>query len=108
MAWSAPVSASAVTAVKSTAGPVRAAESGAVDTAATVGPLAIGARVEDGAGTPLGNIARLTTDKDGASIAQVRQGQDVSYIPVRDLTVHRGAVISRLTAADLKASGAVH
>ncbi len=108
IAWSAPMPTGDVTAVKTTAGPVRAAESGAVDTAATVGPLAIGARVEDAAGAPLGNLARLTTDQSGASIAQVRQGQDVTYIPVSELTVRRGVLVSHLTAAELKAAGAVH
>ena len=101
-AWSAPAPAGEVTAIKVSAGPAHAAESGAVDTAATSGPLAIGAMVRDGGGALIGHFTLLTTDKDGRSIVQVREGVNVYAIPIADLSARGGQVISSIRASDLK------
>jgi hypothetical protein len=94
-----------VTGVKSVAGPAHAAESGAVDTAATVGPLAIGAIVRDRQGETLGHITRLTTDKSNVAVVEIRMGVDVYAIPVSALFTSHGRVISTVTADDLKQGG---
>jgi hypothetical protein len=109
MASAAPVPAFAdgadVTGVKSVAGPAHAAESGAVDTTATVGPLAIGAIVRDASGVTLGHITRLTTDKSNVPIAEIRMGVDVYAIPVAALFTNHGRVISTVSADELKQGG---
>jgi len=87
------------------AGPARPTESGAHDTAATVGPLAIGATVTDPTGVEIGHIVLLTTDKDGRSVAKVRDNEDVFDIPADDLFVRRGVTFSRLPRATLKRGG---
>jgi len=61
-----------VPAAPAKAEPARPVESGGHDSAATVGPLAIGAEVHDGAGALIGHVTRLTTDQAGRSVAQVR------------------------------------
>ena len=83
----------------------RPRESGGRDSAATVGPLAIGAAVKDPTGVELGHIALLTTDKSGRSVAKVRQGETVLLIPTADLFVRRGETYSRLTLDALKRDG---
>jgi hypothetical protein len=97
-----------VTAVAMTPGPARPAESGGHDSAATRGPLAIGANVTDRSGAEIGHITRLTTDKAGGSIAEIRQNEDVFSIPIDDLYAHGGAAVSALTLEELKHSGAAH
>lgn len=115
VAWSLPLAAGAqpaadgppVGAVAAKAGPARPAESGggAHDSAATVGPLAIGAAVKDPAGADIGHIVLLTTDKHGRSVAKVRDNEDVFDIPTDDLFVTRAGTFSRLSRADLRHGG---
>jgi len=99
-ARAAPVSGAPVTAVQVTAGPARAAGSGAVDTAATSGP--IGARVRDRDGVVIGHVTLLTTDDAGRSVAQVRRGVDVFSIPLSQIVTHGGEGVSAIAAGDLK------
>ncbi|MFI4934476.1 MAG: hypothetical protein ACHP7N_07645 [Caulobacterales bacterium] len=103
-AWADPPPATNLSAVKAHAQPAKSAESGARETAATSGPLAIGATVKDRDGVTLGHITRLTTDKAGVSVAQVRLGEDVLSIPVSDLFMKNGEVLSTLTRDELKRS----
>ena len=100
-----PEAAPPVAAVRATAQPARPAESGARNSAATVGPLAIGAEVRDASGALVGHIAVLTTDKQGHSIAKVREDEDVFLIPTRDLYVRRGVTISSLSLDQLRHGG---
>jgi len=86
-----------LSAVKTLPGPARAAESGARDSAATTGPLAIGATVKDRTGALVGHIVRLTTDKTGESVAEIRRGEDVWRVPVADLFARGGEVLSTVT-----------
>jgi hypothetical protein len=97
-----------VTAVDMDAGRARPAESGGRDSAATLGPLAIGARVTDGAGAEIGHVTRLTTGKDGRSVAEVRQDEDVYVIPVGELHARDGAAFTTVTLDQLKRDGAAH
>ena len=89
-------------AVKTPAGPARPAESGATNSAATTGPLAIGAVVKDRTGATVGHIVRLTTDKRGVSVAQIRLGEDVFSVPVDALFSRGGEVLSTVSLSDLK------
>jgi hypothetical protein len=89
-------------AVKATAEPARPAESGASESAATSGPLAIGSRVVDRSGAEVGRLVRLTTDKKGVDVAQIRLGEDVWSVPVADLFARQGEVLSTVTLDDLK------
>ena len=86
-------------------GPARPAESGAKASAATLGPLAIGADVRDSTGAEIGHVTVLTTDKDGRSVAKVRNNEDVYTIPVGDLYARQGGAISTLTLDELKHGG---
>jgi hypothetical protein len=86
-------------------GPAKPAESGAKASAATLGPLAIGAEVRDSNGTEIGHLTLLTTDKDGRSVAKVRSGEDVYTIPVGDLYARQGGAISTLSLDELKHGG---
>jgi hypothetical protein len=92
----------AVPATAANAGPARPPESGARDSAATLGPLAIGAEVRDATGAEIGHVTRLTTDKHGRSVAEVRDNDDVYAIPVADLYARRGAAFSNVTLDALK------
>lgn len=85
--------------------PARPAESGARDSAATIGPLAIGAEVRDPSGALVGHIVVLTTDKQGRSVAKVREDEDVFLIPAQDLYVRRGATFSSLSLDQLRHGG---
>ena len=76
--------------------------------AATRGPLAIGADVTDSAGAEIGHVTRLTTGKDGRSIAEVRNDEEVFSIPIADLHARDGAAVSTLTLEQLRKSGAAH
>jgi hypothetical protein len=95
--YSAAGAAGGVSATTSTPDPARPAESGGHDTAATIGPFAIGATVRDTAGAEVGQIARLTTDKQGRSVAEVRHGGDAYAIPMDDLYAKDGAAVSKLS-----------
>jgi hypothetical protein len=92
----------AVTATSAQAGPARPPESGAHDSAATLGPLAIGADVRDSAGADIGHVTRLTTDDQGRRIAQVRDGETVYAIPTEYLYARGGAAFSTITLDALK------
>lgn len=96
------VAVAAVPAVAARAGPARPAESGAHDSAATLGPLAIGADVRDATGADIGHVTRLTTDQDGRHVAEIRDGDDVYSIPVDYLYARRGAAFSTVTLEALK------
>jgi hypothetical protein len=103
MAAALPVAAlGAVPAVAARAGPARPAESGAHDSAATLGPLAIGADVRDAAGADIGHVTRLTTDGDGRHVAEIRSGDDVYAIPIENLYARRGAAFSTVSLDALK------
>jgi len=91
-----------VPAVAAKAEPARPAESGAHASAATLGPLAIGAEVRDATGVEIGHVTRLTTDKAGRSVAQVRDNEDVYSIPVDRLFARGGAAVSTVTLDALK------
>jgi hypothetical protein len=97
-----------LTAVAVQPGPARPAESGAHDSAATLGPLAIGALVTDRNGAEIGRVTRLTTDKDGHSVAEVRRDEDLFSIPMNLLRTHGGRAFSSLTLDELKHSAAAH
>ena len=100
--------AASVTAVAMQPGRARPTESGGHDSPATLGPLAIGAVVRDRDGAEIGHVTRLTTDKSGGSVAEVRNDEDVFWIPVDQLHASGGAAVSALTADELKRSGAAH
>lgn len=91
-----------VPATAAQAGPARPPESGAHDSAATRGPLAIGADVRDSSGADIGHVTRLTTDKHGRRVADVRDGETVYAIPVEDLFARDGAAFSTITLDALK------
>jgi hypothetical protein len=97
-----PASAAAPSAVAADAGRARPAESGARDSAATLGPLAIGVAIHDPTGAEIGHVALITTDKDGRSVAKVRHGEDTFAIPVAQLYASGGRTFCRLTLGDLK------
>jgi hypothetical protein len=82
--------------------PARPVESGGHDSAATVGPLAIGAEVHDGGGALIGHVTRLTTDKAGRSIAEVRDNEDTYAIPLDDLHSRHGGAVSDVSLEALK------
>jgi ABC-type transporter Mla subunit MlaD len=88
--------------------PARPAESGASDSAATLGPLAIGAEVTDRAGAKIGHVTRLTTDKQGRAVAEVRNNEDVYSIPLEDLFPRGRAAFSSLSLGELKHNGMAH
>jgi hypothetical protein len=92
----------AVPATTAQAGPARPPESGAHDSAATLGPLAIGADVRDSAGADIGHVTRLNTDKQGRRVAEVRDGESVYAIPIEDLYSRGGAAFSTVTLEALK------
>ena len=100
-----PPSDAPVGAMSAKADPARPAESGGHDTAATVGPLAIGAVVKDPSGVEIGHVVLLTTDKHGRSVAKVRDNEDVFDIPTDDLFVRQGVTYSRLPRAALERGG---
>ena len=100
--------AASVTAVAMEPGRARPTESGGHDSAATLGPLAIGAAVRDRDGVEIGHVTRLTTDKSGHSVAEVRNDEDVFSIPVADLHASGGAAVSALTADQLRRGGEAH
>ena len=97
-----------VTAVAAEQGRARPAESGARDSAATVGPLAIGALVSDRNGEEIGHVTRLTTASDGRSIVEVRHNEDLYSIPVEQLYAHGGTAFSVMSLERLKHSAAAH
>jgi len=97
-----------LTAVAVQPGRARPAESGARDSAATLGPLAIGALVRDRNGAEIGHVTRMTTDKDGHSVAEVRHDEDLFSIPMDLLHAHRGKAFSSQTLDELKHSAAAH
>lgn len=92
----------AVPATTAQAGPARPPESGARDSAATLGPLAIGADVRDAAGSDIGHVTRLTTDPDGRQVAEVRDGESLYTIPIENLFARDGAAFSTVTLDALK------
>jgi len=77
------------------------------DSAAASGPFEIGAPVVDRSGAQIGHLTRLTTDSKGRSIAKVRSSEDVYSLPLADLFMRDGAVLSTVTLDDLK-HGRVH
>jgi len=91
-----------VPATAARAAPARPAESGGHDSAATLGPLAIGADVRDETGADIGRVTRLTTDKAGRQVAAVRDGEATYSIPVEMLYARQGAAFSTVTLAALK------
>ena len=97
-----PLALAAVPAVAAAAGPARPPESGALDSAATLGPLAIGADVRDSTGADIGHVTRLTTDKKGRQVAQIRDGEAVYTIPVVQLYSRGGAAFSTVSLDALK------
>jgi hypothetical protein len=97
-----------LTAVAMQPGKARPAESGAHDSAATLGPLAIGASVTDRNGAQIGHVTRLTTDKDGRSVAEVRHDEDLFSIPTAQLYTRGGKAFSSQTLDQLKHSAAAH
>jgi hypothetical protein len=97
-----------VTAVTAAPGRARPTESGARDSAATLGPLAIGALVTDRNGAEIGRVTRLTTGKNGRSVVEVRSNEDLFSIPVDVLYTHGGRAFSSETLDELKHSGAAH
>jgi hypothetical protein len=100
--------ATGVTAVAAEPGRARPAESGARDSAATVGPLAIGALVRDRNGEEVGHVTRLTTDRSGESVVEVRHNEDLYSIPVEQLYAHGATAFSVMTLERLKHSAAAH
>ena len=97
-----------LTAVAVQPGRARPAESGARDSAATLGPLAIGALLRDRNGAEIGHVTRMTTDKDGRSVAEVRHDEDLFSIPTAMLYSHGGKAFSSQTLDELKHSAAAH
>ncbi|HXQ13140.1 MAG TPA: hypothetical protein VN814_00795 [Caulobacteraceae bacterium] len=97
-----------VTAVPAQPGRAQPAESGAHDSAATLGPLAIGAAVTDPTGAEIGRVTRITTDKNGRSVVEVRNNEDVFSIPAQALFTRGGKAFSSETLDALKRSGAAH
>jgi len=97
-----------LTAVAVQPGRARPAESGAHDSAATLGPLAIGALVTDRNGAEIGRVTRMTTDKDGHSVTEVRHDEDLFSIPMNLLYTHGGKAFSWRTLDELKHSAAAH
>jgi hypothetical protein len=92
----------AVPATPARAEPARPPESGAHDSAATLGPLAIGAEVRDADGALIGHVTRVTTDKAGRSVAQVRDNEDLFAIPLENLDARGGAAVSDISLDALK------
>ena len=70
--------------------------------------IAIGALVTDRNGAEIGHVTRLTTDKDGRSVAEVRNNEDLFSIPTNLLHIHGGSAFSSQTLDELKHSGAAH
>jgi hypothetical protein len=97
-----------LTAVAAEPGRARPAESGAHDSAATLGPLAIGALVTDRNGEEVGRVTRLTTDAKGRSVVEVRHNEDLYSIPVDTLYTHGGGAFSVVTLERLKHSAEAH
>ena len=91
-----------VPATAARAGPARPAESGGHESAATLGPLAIGADLRDATGADIGHVTRLTTDKAGRQVAAVRDGEATYSIPVDLLYARQGAAFSTITLDALK------
>ena len=56
----------------------------------------------------IGHVTRLTTGKDGRSVAEVRQDEDVYVIPVGELHARDGAAFTTVTLDQLKRDGAAH
>jgi hypothetical protein len=95
-----------VTAVAAQPGRARPAESGAHDSAATRGPLAIGAAVTDPNGQEIGRVTRVATDKNGHSLVEVRLDENVFSIPADVLYTQGGKAFSARTLDQLKHSAA--
>jgi hypothetical protein len=72
------------------------------DSAASTGRFEIGAAVADRSGALIGHLTRLTTDAKGRSVAKVRSGEDVYSVPVSDLFMRDGVVLSTVSLDDLK------
>lgn len=102
------VAGAGVTAVATPPDRARPAESGAHNSAATLGPLAIGAEVRDPSGLEIGRGTRLTTDKSGRSVVEVRNDEDLFSIPAESLYTRRGKAFSTESLDELKRSGAAH
>jgi len=83
----------------------RPLESGARNSAATIGPLAIGAPVKDPTGAEIGRIVLLTTDKRGRSIVKLRRDEDVFTVPADQPYTRGGAAFSRVALDALKRGG---
>ena len=105
MAWAVVAAEADLPAEKTKAEPARPSVSGANASAATLGPLAIGSTVKDRTGATIGHIVLLTTDKAGASVARIRQGEAVYTVPVVDLHARAGGVVSTVTLDDLRRQG---
>ena len=100
-----PTLAAGVDAATAAPQPARPAESGGHDSAATLGPLAIGATVRDASGAEVGQVTRVTTDKQGRQVAQVRHGGDVFSIPIGSLYVRNGQAFTSLSLDALRHGG---
>ena len=96
------VAIAAVPATAARAGPARPVESGGHDSAATLGPLAIGASVRDATGADIGHVTRLTTDKAVRQVSAVRDGEATYSIPVDFLYARQGAAFSTVPLDALK------
>ena len=92
----------AVTAITAQAGAARPPESGAHDSAATLGPLAIGADVRDSTGADIGHVTRLTTGKDGPPGRRDPRRRERLRDPHRYLFARDGAAFSTVTLDALK------
>ena len=97
-----------ITAVPALPQRAQPAESGAHDSAATLGPLAIGASVTDSNGAEIGRVTRVTTDKNGRSVVEVRNDEDLFSIPAEALFTRGGKAYSVQTLDALKHSAAAH
>ena len=75
---------------------------------ATLGPLAIGAAVTDPSGAEIGRVTRITTDKAGRSVVEVRNDEDLFSIPAEALFTRGGKAYSVQTLDALKHSAAAH
>ena len=98
----------AVSAVAALPGRARPVESGAHDSAATLGPLAIGALVSDPTGAPIGRVTRVTTDSVGRSVVELRSDEDLFSVPAGMISTHGGRAVSAETLDELKRAGAAH
>jgi hypothetical protein len=102
MAGASAASAQQVRAVVAEPQPARPAESGGRDSAATLGPLAIGSAVRDRDGALVGRLVLLTTDAHGVSVAKVRSDENVYLIPAADLFSRGDETLSTVGLADVQ------